>query len=259
MTLRPFIITIANEKGGVAKTTTAVSLGGALVEAGKTVLLIDLDTQCDLTVALGINPVAELNSIHGVFFDGKDINSLTIETGIPRLFLLPANSDLLELEKTLITLHDEGKTLREQLHSETQKYDFIVLDCPPHLGPLTMNALIAADLIIMPTQAEYFSIYALRSMMKIVKELREKVNPNLTYRLLITEFDGRNRIHRMMSEHLQRVFGSGVLTSQIEIDTKLRESQIAGIPIVFHSPDCRSAMQYRSLSQEILNYAQEKV
>jgi chromosome partitioning protein len=258
VTHSPFIIAIANEKGGVAKTTTALSLGGGLVEAGKSVLLIDLDAQSDLTIALGVNPNIQMNSIHDLFMDGKDIQSLTIETGIPKLFLLPANINLLELEKFLNTLPDGESRLREQLRISTLKYDFILLDCPPHLGSLTMNALTAANLIIMPTQAEYFSIYALRSMMKIVKELREKVNPNLTYRLLITQFDGRSRIHRTMSEHLQKVFGSGVLSSRIEMDTKLRESQIAGMPIIFHSPKCRSAMQYRALSQEILDYAQEK-
>jgi chromosome partitioning protein len=258
VTHNPFIIAIANEKGGVAKTTTALSLGGGLVEAGKTVLLIDLDVQGDLTVALGISPTDETKSVHDLFMDGKDIQSLSIETGIPKLFLLPANSDLFELEKTLNSTSDGDTRLREYLSKSNMSCDFVLIDCPPHLGSLTMNALTAADLIIMPTQAEYFSIYALRGMMKIIKELREKVNPNLTYRLLITQFDGRNKIHRTMSEHLQKVFGAGVLTSHIEIDTKLRESQIAGMPIIFHSPKCRSAMQYRALSQEILNYAQEK-
>jgi chromosome partitioning protein len=258
VTHSPFIITIANEKGGVAKTTTALSLGGGLVEAGKTVLLIDLDAQSDLTVALGVNPNAQMNNVHDLLLDGKDIQSLTIETGIPKLFLLPANIDLLDLEKSLNTLPNGENRLREHLHKSNLIYDFVLIDCPPHLSSLTMNALTAADLIIMPTQAEYFSIYALRGMMKIVKELREKVNPNLTYKLLITQFDGRNKIHRTMSEHLQKVFGSGVLSSYIEMDTKLRESQIAGMPIIFHSPKCRSAMQYRALSQEILDYAQEK-
>ncbi len=258
MTHSPFIIAIANEKGGVAKTTTALSLGGGLVEAGKTVLLIDLDAQSDLTVALGVIPSAETNSVHDLFLNGKDIHSLIIETGIPNLLLLPANTDLLQLEKSLNALPDGDNRLRDHLIKSTMEYDFVLIDCPPHLGSLTMNALTAADLIIMPTQAEYFSIYALRGMMKIVKELREKVNPNLTYRLLITQFDGRNKIHHMMSEHLKRVFGTGVLSSYIEMDTKLRESQIAGMPIIFHSPKCRSAMQYRALSQEILDYAQEK-
>jgi chromosome partitioning protein len=258
VTHRPFIIAIANEKGGVAKTTTALSLGGGLVEAGKTVLLIDLDVQGDLTVALGINPTAETKSVNELFLDGKDVQSLSLETGIPKLLLLPANSDLLELEKSLNAMPDGDNRLREFLLKSNMQCDFVLIDCPPHLGSLTMNALTAADLIIMPTQAEYFSIYALRGMMKIVKDLREKVNPNLTYRLLITQFDGRNKIHRTMSEHLKKVFGAGVLSSQIEIDTKLRESQIAGMPIIFHSPKCRSAMQYRALSQEILNYAQEK-
>ena len=255
---KPFIIVIANEKGGVAKTTTTLSLGGGLVEMQKSVLLIDLDPQADLTIALGINPDKQPNSISPLFLNGNSIQSVSQESGIPNLFILPANMDLLQLEQDLQKLPDHQTRLQTQMDKQSMDYDFILFDCPPHLGIITLNALSIADLIIMPTQAEYFSIYALRTMMKVVKQIREEYNPEITYRLLITQFDGRNRIHNMMKEHLEKVFGFGVLQSTIELDTKLRESQIAGMPIIFHSPKSRSAMQYRALSQEILTYAQEK-
>jgi chromosome partitioning protein len=134
----------------------------------------------------------------------------------------------------------------------------ILIDCPPHIGRLTRSALNAANLLIMPTQAEFFSIFALKTMMNLVKEIRKGSNSEITYKLLITMFDKRNRIHRSLSDELRITFGSGVFETVIEIDTKLRESQIAGQSINIISPFSRASLQYRALAQEIENYAKEK-
>jgi chromosome partitioning protein len=125
------------------------------------------------------------------------------------------------------------------------------------LGAVVINALTAANLLIIPTQAEYFSIYALRNMMALIRRVRSQLNPRLTYRLLLTLFDRRNRIHRTLSEQLHTSFGNGVLQTVIQVDTKLRESTVVGTPITVHSPKSRSAEQYRALAQEIIQYVEE--
>jgi chromosome partitioning protein len=147
--------------------------------------------------------------------------------------------------------------LAKALQDANLQFDYIILDCPPFLGAVTLNALMASDLLLMPTQAEFFSINALRNMMGLVRRIRSQGNARLTYRLLITMFDRRNRIHRTLSEQLRATFGVGVLDTVIETDTKLRESPIAGLPIIFHAPKSRASMQYRALAQEILTYVKE--
>jgi chromosome partitioning protein len=254
---KPFIIALANEKGGVAKTTSTLSLGAGLVEAGYKTLLIDLDTQANLTIALGFSPEKVERTLFETISNSVLLGELISETGIPNLDFVPSNAKILDVDAQLSRVTDYQNKLQQVLRNQAKKYDFVLIDCPPHLGALTYSALVAGDLLIMPTQAEYFSIYALRNMMAQIKEIREKYNPNLTYRLLMTQFDGRNKIHRTMSDHLHQVFGLGVFQSIIEMDTKLRESQIAGLPIIFHSPKSRAAMQYRALSQEIITYAKK--
>jgi len=133
-------------------------------------------------------------------------------------------------------------------------FDFVVIDCPPFLGALTLNALTASNLLIIPTQAEYYSVFALRNMMSLIRQVRNKGNSALRYRLLITLFDKRNGIHRVLGAHLRNTFASGVLDSVIEVDTKLRESSITGLPINYHAVKSRAAMQYRFLAQEIVHY-----
>ena len=149
-------------------------------------------------------------------------------------------------------------TLREAIQAERLPYDYILLDCPPALGAITLNALSAANLLIIPTQAEYFSAYALRNMMGTIRRIRQDVNPGLAYRILVTLLDRRNRTHRNIFEQLQTTFGQGVFTTVIEIDTKLRESPIAGVPITHYKPSSRGSQQYRVLAQELIEYAKEE-
>lgn len=251
------IISIANEKGGVAKTTTAISLGSALVETGQSVLLIDLDAQANLTMALGVDTNPGKKTVLSIILENYPPQQAVLSTGIPRLDLIPSSADLGLAERFLPIRTGYESALRNVLRSQDWKYDFIILDCPPFLGAVTTTALTASDLLLMPTQAEFFSISALRSMMTLIKKIRLQGNPLLTYRLLLTLYDRRNRIHRTLSEQLRSTFGNGVLDTVVEIDTRLRESSIAGLPIVFHSPKTRSALQYRALAQEILTYVQE--
>lgn len=251
------IISIANEKGGVAKTTTTISLGAALVETGLEVLLIDLDGQANLSLALGIDSKKGQPTIVNLLLESASGRGIIRETGIPRLDIMPSNAELNLAERFLPLRQGYEKTLSNSLRDGKLGYDYILLDCPPFLGAVTFNALMASDLLIMPTQAEFFSINALRNMMGLVRKIRAQGNPRLKYRLLMTMFDRRNRIHRTMAEQLRTTFEKGVLDTMIETDTKLRESPIAGMPIIYHAPKCRSALQYRALAQEILTYVKE--
>jgi chromosome partitioning protein len=252
-----YIISVANEKGGVAKTTTAISLGAALVETGLEVILVDLDGQANLSLAFGLENGKTQNTIVNVLLESVPTRSVIRETGIPRLDLIPSATEMSLAERFLPIRQGYETMLVKALREENWAYDYVILDCPPFLGAVTYNALMASDLLIMPTQAEYFSINALRNMMGLVRRVRSQGNPRLTYRLLLTMFDRRNRIHRTLSEQLRSTFGNGVLDTVIETDTKLRESPIAGLPIIYHAPKSRSALQYRALAQEILTYVKE--
>lgn len=250
------VIAIANEKGGVAKTTTALSLGGALVALGYKVLLVDLDPQANLSLAIGCETHPGTKSFINLVMENLPLEKVLVKTSIENLMLLPANKEIGFAERVLPTRPDYRNLLRKIISAD-KSYDFVVIDCPPFLGTLTTNALTAANLLIIPTQAEYFSVYALRNMMSLIKEVRKRGNPGLRYRLLVTLYDKRNGIHRTLYVHLRNTFVGGVLDSIIEVDTKLRESVIAGVPINYHAEKSRAAMQYAFLAQEIIQYVKE--
>ena len=253
-----YTIAISNEKGGVAKTTTTLSLGAALAEINHRVLLIDLDPQANLSLALGLETgEAEVTSAN-VLIENTSLSSAIRKTDTPKLDLVPSNSRIEGAEQYLPMRSNYLATLRNAMQSEGAPYDYILLDCPPALGAITLNALSAADLLIIPTQAEYFSAYALRNMMGSIRRVRQETNPQLAYRILVTLLDRRNRTHRNIFEQLQTTFGQGVFTSVIEIDTKLRESPIAGMPITQYRPTSRGSQQYRVLAQELMEYVQEE-
>ncbi|HPH94486.1 MAG TPA: ParA family protein [Anaerolineaceae bacterium] len=252
-----YIIAVSNEKGGVAKTTTSLSLGAALVESGKEVLLIDMDAQANLTLALGIEPDKSRRAISNILLESATPASVSRETGIPGLDIIPSNSEMGMAERFLPLRENYQNILRDALRSNGLYYPYIILDCPPFLGAVTTNAIMAADMLLVPTQPEYFSIHALKNMIALIRRLRNEGNPTLTYRLLITMHDRRNRTHRTLSEQLRTTFGNGVLQTVINTDTKLRESPIAGLPIIYYAPKSRAANEYRTLAQEVIQHAQE--
>jgi chromosome partitioning protein len=254
-----YIIAVSNEKGGVAKTTTTLSLGGALAEAGHKVLVMDLDPQANLTLALGVEPgYATVTSSH-ILIESAPLLSGRLTTDIENLDLIPSHASIETAEQFLpIRTHYTSGLRRALDEASPLPYDYVIFDCPPFLGAITTNALSAADLLIIPTQAEYFSAYALRNMMGIIRRVRQESNANLGYRIVITLLDRRNRTHRNIQEQLQNTFGEGLFKTVIEIDTKLRESPIAGLPITRYRPGARGSQQYRELAQELKEYVKEK-
>lgn len=252
-----YTIAVANQKGGVAKTTTVLSLAGALSMLGKDILLIDLDPQADLTLAVGMNPKSIRDSIADILLNSRNLSGTIRETGIPGIDLIPSNADM-ELAERFLPIRENYEYILKNVLQDLQPglYDFIFLDCPPALGSITLNALHAANMLIMPTQPEYFSAYALRNMMPAIKRVRTHGNPSMVYRILITMHDRRNRIHNNMREQIRATFGSGLLQTMIDVDTKLRESSLAGIPVTHYNPRTRSALQYLDLAEELVQHVQ---
>ena len=253
-----YVISISNEKGGVAKTTTTYALGASLAELGKKILLIDLDPQGNLTLANGLEPGKATNTSHEVLMTGLSIKEAICTTSTPGIEIVPSGPALGSAEQNLPMRSNYAFALSNALRKEPLEYDYILLDCPPSLGAVTYNALTASELLIVPTQAEYFSAYALRDMMTLIRRVRRDSNPRLAYRILITLLDQRNRTHKVIREQLEQTFGSGLFQTVIEIDTRLRESPIIGLPITQYRPNSRGSMQYRVLAQELIDYVQQQ-
>lgn len=247
-----YVIAFYHQKGGVGKTTSALSLGAAFVEQRVETLIVDLDPQANLTSNIGVDPEKAPCSIREVLTGEIGPGQAAMESSLPGLDLIPANASLSDLNRRLYRMPEYEFLLSRALQDRAlAEYALVLLDCPPSVSPLTINALTAAELLIIPTQCEYYSIQALAALLELVNVIRDKTNPLLTYRLLVTMFDGRGNFHARMLEHLREFFPEGLLRTAIGFDTKLREAQAVGRPITLHAPRSRSAGQYRQLAKEL--------
>lgn len=255
---KPITIVVSNQKGGVAKTTTTLSLGASLAEQGHSVLLIDLDPQAHLTQSLGLQPDKLRRTVLDALLANTSLVSITRETELALLDLAPANQDLNLIDKLFYKKANYMCVLKNRLAAmDPDYYDIILIDSPPFFGTLTLNALAAAHLLLIPTQCEYYASCSLRTMLQLVARLRQISNPSLAYRVLITMFDRRNRISHLIRQQLEDSFSHGLLKTVIEVDAKLRESALAGQPVTLYAPHTRGAKQYRALAQELTNHDQK--
>jgi chromosome partitioning protein len=252
------VITISNQKGGVAKTTTAIALSAALAEAGRRVLAIDMDPQSNLTMGLGLDPDKLERSIFHVLLGECPAEAAVQATALENLSLLPADLTLAGAEKRLFGEIGFDEILRSRLRPlrDAGRFDYCVVDCPPSLGLLTVNAITAASVVTVPVQCEFFSARGLGQLLEIAETVREKRNPDLVVRVLPTLFDRRNRICREILQELKRAFPLNLFASVIGVDTRLRESAAAGSPITAFAPETRAASEYRALARELM--AEEK-
>ena len=245
-------IAISNQKGGVGKTTTCLSLGAALAEMGHSVLLIDLDPQANLTMSLGLRPEELRHTILDTLMGNSSLVSVSRETQVFALDLVPASHELALVDKVLYKLPGYQFRLKKALHRlHPEMYQYVLLDCPPALAPLTLNALAAADLLIVPVQCELYAARSLRRMIRLAVQLRDQCNPDLDYRGLVTMYDQRNKISRMILEQLQKGVKSLLFQTVIQIDTKLRECPAYSQPITTYASASRAAAQYRALACEL--------
>ncbi len=247
------VIAVASNKGGVAKTTTSLSLGGGLAEQGLSVLLVDLDPQAHLTVSLGVHPDTLRHTVGDVMLSHRSLISVSQETPVEGLDLAPANRELMVLDKVLY--NRPGYEYRLRLDMEQRGwdlYDIVLMDCPPSFGTLTLNALTVADLLIVPVQCEYYAARSLGQMLEMVTLVRRKSNPRLSYRLLVTLFDGRNKVHHLILHYMRSRFAKAMFETIIQVDTRLREGPAFGLPVTRYAPRTRAAAQYRALVHEVL-------
>jgi chromosome partitioning protein len=245
-------IAIGNQKGGVAKTTTCLSLGAALAEMGHTVLLIDLDPQANLTLSLGLKPEGLRRTVVDSLLGTSSLVSISRETGVMGLDIVPANYELALVDKVFYKMPGYQFRLKQGIDRIYQDmYEYILLDCPPSLAPLTLNALAAANLLIIPLQCEIYAAYSLRRMSRLALQIREQCNPDLDYRGLVTMYDQRNKISRMILEQIQNGKNNAFFRTVIQIDSKLKSSPAFGQPITTYASKSRGAEQYRALAQEL--------
>ncbi len=261
-TTKPLTIAIGSQKGGVSKTTTTLSLGACLADDGgsasRRVLLIDLDPQANLTMALGLNPASLRRMVGDALLEQTSLLAVSRESAVPNLDLVPANQGLLMLDKALFGRPGFEYRLKQQLsRPQAVPYDMAVLDCPPAFGTLTLNALTAADLLVIPVACEYFAARSLQQFLELINLVKRNTNPALRYRILITMFDKRNRISHIIHDQLRTNFGDAVFASMISIDTKLRESPVVGQPITQYAPHSRGADEYHALAIELLHLVSE--
>ena len=248
-------IAVGNQKGGVAKTTTCLSLGACLAEMGRTVLLVDLDPQANLTLSVGLRPEELRHTVGEALLGDISLVSISRESDVFGMDIVPASRELTVVDKILYGRKNYEFFLRRKLEAmDKNSYDFVLIDCPPYFGVLTLNALTAADLLIIPVQCEYYAVHALRQTIELAKLVRDRTNPWLTYRVLVTMYDQRNKICQLMLNQLQQKLDRVLYSTIIEVDTRLKESPVFGKPITMYEPRTRSAQQYRALAKELMNH-----
>lgn len=256
VSVRPKIIAIANQKGGVGKTTTAINLGNALAEQGKSVLIVDLDPQGNASTGLGIDPETRDLTTYDLLLDGASLSSISRRTDFERLMIAPANSDLssadIELvahEKRVFMLHD---ALRASDVAALDQ-DFILIDCPPSLNLLTVNAMVAAHSVLVPLQSEFFALEGLSQLLLTIREVRQTANTALRIEgVVLTMYDRRNNLSRQVEDDARENLGDLVYKTVIPRNVRVSEAPSFALPVTKYDPTSTGSMAYHELAREML-------
>ncbi|MBV9194733.1 MAG: ParA family protein [Solirubrobacterales bacterium] len=245
------VYAIANQKGGVGKTTTAVNLAACVAEAGYESLLIDIDPQANATIGLGIAKDAHPN-VYDLLVGDVELADIVVETSIGRLALVPASPDLAGATVELPRIAGSETRLRDALAGVRSRYTFTLLDCPPSLGPLTVNALVAADRVIVPVQAEYFALEGLAGLLDTLSLVQRELNPRLTVAgMLLTMHDHRTRLAQDVEQEIREHFPELVFDTVIPRNVRVGEAPSFGKPVIHHDPHCAGSDAYFALAKEV--------
>jgi chromosome partitioning protein len=256
--LMPDIIAISNQKGGVGKTTTAVNIAACLAAAGHSTLLVDMDPQSNATSACGLDPNNLEASVYEALLEGKRPTVYPLTENFPNLHILPATMDLAGAEYELIDLPNRDYALQNALNQLETDFEYVIIDCPPSLGLLTVNVLAVADWVLVPVQAEYFALEGLSRMILTIQRINRTKNPRLRLLgVIVTMFDGRTNLANQVVEELVRAFPDQLLSTRIQRSIRLSEAPSFGKPIIYYDSRSPGAFQYMSLSEEILHVCQE--
>ena len=252
------VIAIANQKGGVGKTTTAVNLSSCLAYKGKKVLIIDIDPQGNTTSGLGIEKKSLSKSIYDVLINDNSIEETLVSTAIENLKLCPSNIQLAGAEVELVPIMSRETRMKMALAEIKKEFDFVLIDCPPSLGLLTLNSLTAADTILVPIQCEYYALEGLSQLMNTVKLVQRHLNPALDVEgVVLTMFDARTNLSIQVVEEVKKHFKNKVYRTVIPRNVRLSEAPSFGLPIILYDPKSKGSECYLELAEEVIEYSEE--
>jgi chromosome partitioning protein len=254
MTSSPKVITIANQKGGVGKTTTAINLATALAAIGERVLVVDVDPQGNASTGLGIERDDRTVSAYEILLGEASVTDAAIATAVPGLSIVPSTMDLLGIEMEIASASDRVFRLRTALgQPDVRRFSYVIIDCPPSLNLLTLNAMAAAHSVLVPLQCEFFALEGLSQLLKTVDQIRGSVNPGLTIQgIVLTMYDGRNNLANQVVDDVRSYMGDTVYTTVIPRNVRLSEAPSHGKPAILYDLQCAGSQAYLNLASEVI-------
>ncbi len=251
------VIAIANQKGGVGKTTTAINLSAALAVAEKRVLLIDADPQGSSTRGLGLKRQPDQPGLYEALLNGSQLSDVCMPTGLKFLKIVPSSRDLIGLEVELLGMEGREYRLRKTIESVKDRFDYIYIDCPPSLGILTLNSLAAADGVLIPVQCEYMALEGVSDLMETLKRVKRSINPSLRIEgVLLTMYDDRTNLSRQVAAEIRKYFKDLVYQTLIPRNVKISEAPSFGKPVFLYDINSKGAVSYMNLAKEVLDHDQ---